>query len=173
MQAIGIVGAVAVVAVYWAIWYAAGTSRRKAFVGKDTGLKWLWRFNAGTLLGSGACFIAAGILNRPTGSYAGTLTPIDAIDYGHTGGGVDTAQIIFVLVTVIVLGTMGVIGVKRTAKVKAAEVAAAKIPAGIPSGYTIQTEARPNPANYVPSFAERIGASRAENIIEEIKAGSW
>jgi len=155
MQATGIIGAVAVVSVYWAIWYAAGTSRRKAKAGKDIALKWLWRINAGALLGSGACFIAAGLLNRPANV--------------HTGGGFDQAQAIAVLIIMIVLGTMGVIGVKRTARVKAAEVAAAQIP----SGYTVQTEARRQPATYVPSFAEKIGASKADSIIDEIKAGSW
>lgn len=167
-MAINIIGAVAVVSVYWAIWYAAGTFRRKAKAGKDKALKMLWTFNAAALLGSGACFIAAGLLNRP-GSSGGTLTPIDAIDAGHIGGGVDQAQAIAVLIIVIVLGTFGVVGMKRTARVKAAEVAAARIPIG----YTVQTEARPNPANYVPSFAEKIGASKAESIIEEIKAGAW
>lgn len=168
-MAINIIGAVAVVSVYWAIWYAAKEVSKKLPPVKDKGLKALWIISVGALLGSGACFIAAGLLNRPGSSSNVTITPMDAIDYGHMSGGFDQAQAIAVLIIMIVLGTMGVIGVKRTARVKAAEVAAAQIP----SGYTVQTEARPNPANYVPSFADRIGASKAESIIEEIKAGSW
>lgn len=151
---INVFGAIVMVSIYWAIWYAVGASRRQAKAGSDNGLKRLWTFNAFALFGSGALFVAAALINANVNQDA-------------------TGQGIAAVVTVIVLGMLGLTATKRTVKVKAAEVAAAKVPGKIPSGYTVKTAPDPQPTTYVPSFAEKIGASRAENIIAEIKGGSW
>ena len=147
---IGIVGAVAVVSAYWGIWYMAGTSRRKAKAGKDNALKWLWRFNAGALLGSGACFVGAALLSPRGGEVSAA----------------DSAQAIAALTVMVILGTLGFVSVRRTAKAKAAEVAAASIPAGKLHGWTVESANGPTP---IEAFSERFVTPRADSIIDEIR----
>lgn len=163
-MAINIIGAIAVVSVYWAIWYAAGALRAKLPSTKDIGLKALWMFNAAALFGSGACFFAAGILNRD-----GSLR----IEDGNGSllfleGGAGQAQAIAILIILIVFGTLGLVTVKRTARVKAAEVAAASVPrrnakAADYANWPVVG------ASITPAFSERLSRSRAESIIDEIK----
>jgi hypothetical protein len=133
-------GAMAVVVAYWGIWYAVRPSRRKSMAGKDNGLKLLWRANALLLALSGASFLGAAMLS------------------GNASG-----QGVAIATTICVLGVLGLSSVKRTARVKAAEVAAAS-PSNY-KGYTVQTESVP----VVPSFAEKMNRAKAESIIAEIK----
>lgn len=151
---INIFGAIAVVTAYWCLWYGAAVLRRKLPPVRDNGLKILWRFNAAALFSSGACFVAAALLNA-------------------SGSGDKAGQAIAAGIAFLVIGLLGATAATKTVKVKAAEVAAAKIPGRVPSGYTVKTTPDPNPTTYVPSFAEKIGVSRADSIIDEIKAGSW
>jgi hypothetical protein len=149
-MAINILGAIAVVSVYWAIWYTAMSFRRRLRPNKEVALKWLWRFNAGALLGSGACFVGAALLNPRIGEVKAP----------------DQAQAIAALVIVLVLGTLGFVSFKRTAKAKAAEVQAASIPAGKLHGWTVESANGPTP---IEAFSERFMTPHADSIINEIK----
>lgn len=151
---ISMTGMIIMVTIYCASWYAANAISRRLKPIKEAGIYRVRAITAGALLSSGACFIGAVALN------------------GNAGRDT-TGQAVAVIVTVIVVGLLGLSTVKRTARVKAAEVAAAKVPGKIPSGYTIKTAPDPQPATFVPSFAEKMHAAKADRIIDEIKAGSW